>query len=274
VARADLGLACDPPPELRIALLGVRCHASQLLGRISIPDAEELLRTAPHGSVPWAHGMLAYHLGALAAGRIPDFLASLERLPEITPAPDAAAWMSLVFLTAVFTLDTLGRVPQGTALEEPFLALASQREDQEPLARFWWNVAVGMRAAYAHDDPWNGLVHSDAIQPIFDAIGSDFVILYMQLLRGRNQWHLGALAPAMQVLQGIPAADTALGQLGSLRGFFLFWVHADLGALDEARALATQLCEFCRARQDRRGEGRGRWAHAEVLRRMGDLEAA
>src|SRR4051812_42370979 len=141
VARADLGLACDPPPELRIALLGVRCHASQLLGRLSIADGEELLRTAPSGSVPWAHGMIAYHLGTLAAGRIPDFLASLERLPEVTPAADAAGWMSLVFLTAVFTLDTLGRVPQGTALEAPFLALAGQGEEPQLLARFWWNVA-------------------------------------------------------------------------------------------------------------------------------------
>jgi hypothetical protein len=274
VARADLGLACDPPPELRIALLGVRCHASQLLGRNSIADGEELLRTAPSGSIPWAHGMIAYHLGTLAAGRIPDFLASLVQLPEVTCAADAAGWMSLVFLTAVFTLDTLGRVPQGTALEEPFLALASQGEDQALLARFWWNVAVGMRAAYAHDDPWNGLVHSDAIQPISDAIGSDFMVLYMQLLRGRNQWYLGALAPAVQVLEGIPAADTALAQLGPLRSFSLSWLHADLGALDEARTLATQLSESCRAHQDRRGEGRGRWAHAEVLRRMGDLEAA
>jgi hypothetical protein len=274
VARADLGLACDPPPELRIALLGVRCHASQLLGRLAIADGEELLRTAPSGSVPWAHGMIAYHLGTLATGRIPDFLASLVRLPEVTPAADAAGWMSLVFLTAVFTLDTLGRVPQGTALEAPFLALAGQGEEPQLLARFWWNVAVGMRAAYAHDDPWTGLVHSDAIQPISDAMGSDFMVHYMQLLRGRNQWHLGALAPAVQVLEGIPAADTALAQLGPLRGFFLSWLHADRGALDEARALAIELCESSRAHRDRRGEGRGRWAHAEVLRRTGALDAA
>jgi hypothetical protein len=131
-----------------------------------------------------------------------------------------------------------------------------------------------MRAAYAHDDPWSGLVHSDAIQPIFDAIGSDVVFLNMQLVRGRNQWYLGALAPAVQVLEGISAADTALGQLGPQRRFFLSWLYADRGVLDEACALATQLSESSHARRDRRGEGRGRWTLAEVLRRMGDLAAA
>ena len=54
IARANLGLACDPPPELRFALLGIRCNASHRLGRVSIADAEELVRSAPPGSVPWA----------------------------------------------------------------------------------------------------------------------------------------------------------------------------------------------------------------------------
>src|SRR6185369_14164837 len=82
VARANLGLACDPPHELRIALLGIRCNASHRLGRISIADAEELLRTAPRGSIPWAQGMVAYHPAAMMAGRIEQLLASFALLPE------------------------------------------------------------------------------------------------------------------------------------------------------------------------------------------------
>ncbi len=274
ITRANLGLGCDPPSELRIALLGVRCNASHRLQRTSITDAEELLRSAPQGSIPWAQGVVAYHMVTLMTGRVEELMASIARLPEVTPAPDAAGWMSLVFLTGVFMLDSLGRVAQAAALEVPFLALARQSGEQEPLVRFWWNVSVGLRAAYAHDDPWNGLVHSDAIQVISDVIGGDVIVLNMQLLRGMNQWYLGALAPAVQLLEGIPAADTTLGQISSLRRFFLSWLHADRGALDEARALATQLGESGRAQHDRLGEGRGRWALAEVLRRMGDLEGA
>jgi tetratricopeptide (TPR) repeat protein len=210
----------------------------------------------------------------MMAGRNEDLEAALALLTEVTPAPEAAGWISLLFLSAVFMLDNLGRVPQATALEEPFLALASLRGDHEPLARFWWNVSVGLRAACSHDDPWNALVHSDAIQAIADLIGGDVIALNMQLLRGMNQWYLGALAPAVQLLEAIPAADTTLGQVSSLRRILLSWVYADRGALDEARALATQLRESSHARHDRLGEGRGCWVLAEVLRRIGDLEAA
>jgi tetratricopeptide (TPR) repeat protein len=274
VARANLGLACDPPPELRNALLGIRCNASHRLGRISLADAEELVRSAPRGSVPWAQGMIAYLPATMIAGRVDDLLASLALLPEVHPAPDGAGWMSLVIASAIFIFDTLGQLPKGTALEEPFVALARQRGEQEPLARFWWNVAFGMRAGHAHDDPWNGLLHSDAILPISDLMGGDVIYLQMQLQRGLNQWYLGALALAVQTLEAIPAADTTMGQNNSLRRLCLSWLHADRGSLDEARALATELSESSHAHGDPLGEGRGRWALAEVLRRLGDLEAA
>jgi len=274
LARTDLGLACDPPPELRIALLGIRCQASQRLPRIAIVEAEELMRTAPRGSIPWVQGMAAYHVGTLMTGRIEDLLASVALLPGVSAAPEAAGSMSLLFLIGVIMLDMIGRVEQGTALEEPFLALVRDRGDHELLVRFWWNFAVGMRASYAHDDPWNALVHSNAIQPIFDEIGGEMIQLDMQLTRGMNQWYLGALASAVQVLEGIPAADTAMGLANSQRRFLLSWLHADRGALDQARALATELAETSRAQRDRMGQARGQWVLAEVLRRTGDLEAA
>jgi hypothetical protein len=182
--------------------------------------------------------------------------------------------VSLVFLAGVFIFDNLGQFSRATALEEPFLALARERGDQEPLARFWWNISVAQRAPYAHDDPWNALVHSNAIQPIFDLIGGDLIFLYMQLMRGMNEWYLGALAPAAHLLEATPGTDTSLGEQSSLRRFCLSWLYADRGTLDQARNLAIQLSESSRAHHDRLGECRSRWVLAEVLRRMGDLEAA
>jgi tetratricopeptide (TPR) repeat protein len=218
--------------------------------------------------------MVAYHLDMMMAGRNEDLQASLAQIPEVTPAPGAAGWISLLFLTGVFMLDGLGRVPQATVLEGLFQALVRHRGDQEPLARFWWNVSVGLRASHAHDDPWTGLVHSDAIRAIADVIGGDVIALNLQLLRGINCWYLGSLASAVQCLEGVPAADTTLGQASSLRRFSLSWLYADRGALDEARALAAELGEAGRAHRDPLGECRGRWVLAEVLRRMGDLDAA
>jgi hypothetical protein len=277
MARAALGLGCAPPQELRFALLGMRCQVSiqsmQLISAM-MADIEDLMRSAPRGSIPWTQAVNVYLEGTLLAGRIPDLLAAIGLLREVEPAPEAVGRMTLAFLTGVCILDVLGRVTEGTALEERFLAVLSSTGDRALLARFWWNVLIGMRAAYAYEDPWNGLGHSDAIQAIFDVIGGEQVFLNMQLFRGMNLWYLGAFARAEQTLGAIAAADVSLGVASSLRRLHLAWLLADRGALEEARVLATQLSEYGHAHQFRLEEGRGRWVLAEVLRRMGDLEAA
>jgi hypothetical protein len=100
---------------------------------------------------------------------------------------------------------------------------------------------------------------------------------------GRD-WELGALAgildecieePAARVaLVSIPAADITLGELSPLRRISLSWLCADRGALDQARALAIEVRDACRAHHDRLGEARGTWALAEALRRSGDADGA
>jgi eukaryotic-like serine/threonine-protein kinase len=277
VVRAGLGLGCAPPPDLRLALLGMRCeaatYASQLLGAVQ-PDAEEVLRAAPPGSLPWAQAALAYLEGTLVTGRIGDFMAAAEALREVAPAPEAMSRMALTYVGAACLLDVMGHVAAGSAMAERFRAAIHATGDREPLARFWWNVLVGMRAAYASEDPWDGYRHGDAIRAIFDEIGGERVLLNMQLFRGMNLWFLGALEPAARALEGIEAADASLGVVSSLRRFCLAWLLADRGALGEARALAAELAEHGRAQALPLEERRGRWVLAEVLRRMGDLEGA
>jgi hypothetical protein len=277
MARAALGLGCAPSPELRLALLGMRCEAAnQSLPLVSatLAEAEELKRTAPRGSVPWLKGIVIYSVGALLAGRIDDLLASLALLRDTAPFPDAARWMAHALLAGVFMNDTLGRVLEASALEEQFGAIARSNFDRKPSARFWWNLGVGMRAAYANDDPWTGLLHSDAMQAIFEEIGGELYYLNAQLYRGMNLWYLGASSAAEQTLERIAVADLALGVVGSARRFCLSWLRADRNALEDARALAGQLAEFGHAHRLPQDEARGRWVLAEVLRRMGDLEAA
>jgi len=239
IVRTDLGLGCAPSREQRLALLGIRCEVARRLQRVAIDEAEELIHAAPRGSVPWARGMLSYHLRALIERRVDDLGKSLALLQEVTPAPGAAAAMSLIFLTRVFILDTLGQLSQSTALEEPFRALIHARAEQEPLVSVWWHVALGLRSSHAYDDPWNGLRHGDAIRPVFETIGGQLTFVNMQLVRGLNQWYLGALASAAQTLEGIPAADTVIGMASSLRRFSLSWLYADCGALDQASARGT-----------------------------------
>ena len=232
------------------------------------------MRSAPPGSVPWAKAINVYIEGMMVAGRIGDLVATIAQLGEVTPAPGAAGRMALAFLSGTTVLDGLGRVPEGTAAEARFFAVIRPTENRDPLARFWWNLTIAVRASYAHDDPWRALEHSDGIQPIFDLIGGELLFLNMQLFRGMNLWYLGAFAAAERALGGIPSADTSLGLASSMRRFALCWVLADRGALGEARALATQLSEYGHAHQFPLEEGRGRWVLAEVLRRTGELEAA
>jgi eukaryotic-like serine/threonine-protein kinase len=277
IARASLGLGCAPPQELRLALLGMRCDASGQglhLSNAVMPDADELMRSTPPGSVPWAKAINVYIEGMMVAGRIGELVTTIAQLGEITPAPEAVGRMALAFLSGISVLDGLGKVPEGTTAEARFFAVIRPTEGRDLLARFWWNLAIAMRSSYAHDDPWTALQHSEAIQVIYDVIGGELFFLSMRLFVGLNRWYLGALETADQALGAIPSVDTSLGLASSLRRFGLAWVLADRGALDEARALATQLSEYGREQKFPLEEGRGRWALAEVLRRMGEFEAA
>ncbi|HSJ99831.1 MAG TPA: AAA family ATPase [Kofleriaceae bacterium] len=276
VARADLGLACAPPEELRLRLLGIRCMASGVghLLEAAFATAEELLPIAPRGSVPWVQALRAYIEGTLKAGRIGDLLAAIGLLREVDPDPDAVGLTAFTLTISTYALDLLGRVAEGTSLEDRFSAIVRASGDRAPLARLWWNITLGIRASYAHEDPWRALQHSEASRQIFDEIGGEVFFLVLQLWRGVNLWYLGSPARARQFLEEGAAGDEAMGLASSLRRFTLSWLLADAGALDEARALATGLTEFGRAQQDVIHESRGRWVLAEVLRRAGDLGGA
>jgi tetratricopeptide (TPR) repeat protein len=277
MARTKLGLDYAPPQKLRHRLLGMRCEASTQglhLAKLTETNAAELIREAPRGSVPWAQAVGPYNYGKLIAGKTDDLLASIAVLQQVDLPPGKVGRMNLVLVNGIWSLDALGHVVEATVLEKRFLAAVQSTGDREPMTVFWWNVIEGTRAAYAHEDPWKALVHSDAIQPIFDATSDERMFLNMQLFRGLNLWHLGAFAAAEQKLEEIVTADWALGIVGSLRRFALSWLRADRGALDEAHVLATQLSEYGQAHDAPLDEGRGRWVLAEVLRRMRDLEGA
>jgi hypothetical protein len=274
MARAALGLACAPPLELRIALLGVRCEAGQDVHQIPMDEGEEVLRLAPRGSVTWAQALFAYNIGLTLAGRFEERLASLARLHDLTPAPGAAGWVAMNFSSGTYFLDLVGRIAEGTALEASFEEFIRTHADQEPLAWMWWNAGRSLRWAHAHDDPWAGLQHSSALEPIYDAIGGELTLVFARILCAKNQWYLGARAPAVQALESVPVADTCAGIMGTLRRFVLAWLYADRGELAPARAVAAELIESGRAHKNRQEKARGRWVLAEALRRDGDLAGA
>ncbi|HSK03420.1 MAG TPA: protein kinase [Kofleriaceae bacterium] len=277
MARTRLGLACEPSEALRRALLGMRCEAAtygwHLLGEV-MPDAAELVRSTPPGSLPWAQAVLSYLAGSMAAGRMQDLWTTIESLRAVTPVPEAMPRMALAYVGAITILDNLGRIADAAALVDKFASLLGPADARGPRHRFWWSLIGGMRSAYADEDPWRGYQHSVAMRASHQALGGERMLLSLHLLGGLNLWFLGAGAEAERLLVAIPAADEAMGPTSSLRRFALAWLLADRGALEEARAVATQLAEHGHAHRLPLEEARGRWALAEVLRRLGDLEGA
>jgi hypothetical protein len=277
MARADLGLACAPPAELRLALLGMRCetaaNALHMVGDV-MADAEELLRTAPRGSLPWAQAMLAYLSGTLVTGRIGDFLAAVEPLRDVEPAPEAVDQIAIAFLIAGLTLDNIGQIPAANALEDQFSAIVDRAGPHALLPRFWWNVLLAERAFHLREAPWRIFQHAGTLEAIAEVTGGELHGVSWRLLRGLCSWCLGAVAEAERLLGEIAAADATMGLASSLRRFALAWLHADRGDLDTARTLATELRDHARAHRNPLEESRGCWALGEVLRRTGDLGGA
>ncbi|HWO26593.1 MAG TPA: protein kinase, partial [Kofleriaceae bacterium] len=280
LTRVALGLGCEPPPEVRFALLGLRCEVFiqdlQHLG-VVMAAAEELIRDAPRGSTPWAQALAAFYQGAAITGRIPELLAAVELLRGVEPAHEAAGRVAFACVIAIGVLDLVGLVAASIELEALFFTTVHPTRGGDPLARYWWNTTLAHRCSHAHDDPWAALQRAEENLAIFDVIGGERTFLVAHLFRGTNLAYLGAFEPAARALESVAPGDATLGLATSQRKLTLAWLRADLGtpgALDAAREIAQSLRDQGRAHQVAIEEGRGRWVLAEVLRRMGDLDEA
>ncbi|HWO24621.1 MAG TPA: AAA family ATPase, partial [Kofleriaceae bacterium] len=280
LARVALGLRCEPPPEVRFALLGMHCEVFALELQnldVGMAIAEELIRAAPRGSSPWAQGLGAFYQGAAVTGRIPELLAAVELLRDVQPAPGAVGRVAFACVLAIGILDFVGRVAEATELEALFFTTVRPTRDGDPLARFWWNHSLTSRSPLAHDDPWIALQHADENQAILKVIGGERPALVTHLYRSVSLTYLGAFESAAHALEQNAASDATLSLAGSQRRFTLAWLRADIGtrdALDEAREIARSLRDHGIAHRIGIEEGRGRWVLAEVLRRRGDLDEA
>jgi eukaryotic-like serine/threonine-protein kinase len=272
-ARIALGLRCEPPPEIRFALLGIHCDVFvqdlQLHDSV-LAAADELLRATPRGSIPWAQALVAFCQGAAMTGRIPELLTAVELLRDVRPAPEAVGRVAFACGFALFISDTIGRVAAATELEALFFMVVRPTRDGDPVARYWWNLVLAFRGAHAHDDPWLALQCGEENLALLEVIGGERNFLGTHLYQGMNLAYLGAFEPAVHALERVVAGDASVGLAGSQRRFTLAWVRANMGALDAARELARSLRDQGRTHQVAIEEGRGRWALAEVLRRTGE----
>jgi len=279
-ARAHLGLACEVSAEIRASLLGLLCEVSFYDPRkVSAAKsfAEEAMRLAKPGSIPWARGASAKMLGALHGGQIDVLVETLQSFREVEPAPDAVNALVLAANTGVFVLDVLGRIEESNEvmdLIERLCEVIGPVREQQSLAAAFWRVDRAVRDSYALEDPWGALEHSRAALRLCEALNHMVLLTFARGAHGMNLWYLGALAEAEQVLGEATPKDDELGTIAAMWLFSLAWLRLDRGALGEGRRTAERLLQFTQSRHLLMDECKGHWALAEVLRREGDLEGA
>jgi tetratricopeptide (TPR) repeat protein len=211
-------------------------------------------------------------VGAVHLGKHEEFMATLERVKEVEPSPDAIFPITLALINGILVLDAWGQLNDAEAIFQRCHAIVDPISAREPIAAGLLGAIHALRDAYAHEDPWAGLQQARVAKALLKEANHQRGAAISQAYVGMNLWFLGALAQAKRELVSVASADDEIGVV--VRSHSLIGVLSDQGALEEAHELSDQLVKSAAARRHRMDEGRGRWALGEVLRREGHLAAA
>ncbi|WP_235880216.1 serine/threonine-protein kinase [Polyangium aurulentum] len=276
-ARARQGLACEVTPELRARLLGVLCESTMWHTESAhdvLAEAEEVLGLAEAGSAPWLQGACAKLMGSLYAGDMVGFSTTISAIEEVEPDPEAAGTWVLCLIAATYVPDHIGWVRRSDALLARRIALAEILGTREPTVPAWAHILLGVRDAYAKEDPWSALQHAQAADELSRACAQSRLSAIARVLVGMSQWYLGATRQAEETFATVTLRDEEVGYGSSVRPFVRALLLAEGNAIDEAQQVALELVERGRARKLPLEEGRGKWALAEALRRGEDHAGA
>jgi tetratricopeptide (TPR) repeat protein len=235
--------------------------------------ADQALRIAPRGSVPWWRALLAETFGALHPGtRVSlDDLVELMMATDPPVAAEAVHTWCVSSLTAVSYLLFTGRVERAHALVRSFCTAAEPSAGRNPYVQGFVYLIQGWYELASGEDVWAGFERLNAARGMFQVFDHITVINQLQVYIGAASWLLGMYAQAEHDLRNVDDPH----QVSYARtAFYLACVLAERGVLDQASDVATRLLESGVARHDALREGRGRAALAEVRLREGRLEDA
>jgi tetratricopeptide (TPR) repeat protein len=277
-AHAERGLACAVPDDVRASLLAILCdvHAWKSDVEKAAAYADETLRLAAPGSVPWATATWAKLHHHMHHQQIDEITETMRFVRQLEPAPHEVGTVAWMLGTGEFMLHLIGL---SDAPGESFAWIRAHLDPvaaTSPLARGLLLLCGGFREPLVNEDPWAGLLAFEAARASYEEANYRRLVSLTQVFAGMSCSVLGALERAEKELSGTLGED--LGLSTALRDFFLTHVLADRGALDEASASATRMIESGRAAptpfEGRVLEGRGRWALADILLCRGHLDAA
>ncbi|MCK6591162.1 MAG: serine/threonine-protein kinase PknK, partial [Polyangiaceae bacterium] len=276
-ARVRRGLQCGATGDVRVELLGVLCESTFWRNTPSeaiLPYIEEVLRTAPPGSAPWARAILARFASALQRQEMREVTATLNDLLEVEPTPEALRIIIFAEIFGVYALDLKGEVRRASAIMDRLHALFDPAAEREPIANAHFLGIHAVRDSYAKEDPWSALKACEESHRLYKSAHYVRFTVNVQYLRGSLVWALGASEEAEREVKTEILPDEEGAMISFLRPFVLAHVLAERGAFDEGVAAAERLIETGRTLRLPLNEGRGRWALSEVYRRKGDFDAA
>jgi tetratricopeptide (TPR) repeat protein len=274
--HAQRGIACGAAEDVRLALLGSLCviYGWRNEPGSAIRYAKELLGVAVPGSALWARAATILFLPAPTPLSSGDLMATLQQLHDFEPPPEAVGSFDSLLGAAILFLDLTGHIDLTEALLLRKDLLVQSVSEGKLTVRGSFNITHSLRAALVKEDPWSGLECARAAKASLDAANHRRAEALAQLLHGMHAWYLGAFAEAERELRRITIVGDNIAAVSSYRLFCLSGVLIDRGSPAEARLVAERLIEDERAEGPSAHRAHGRWALANALLRLGDLDAA
>jgi hypothetical protein len=279
IAHAKRGLSCGVSGELRIALLSIACDAHtwrKTKGGVR-PYADELMRLARPGSMPWVVAGRAQLVAVMRSGPLDEYLATVRSMLAITPSPDLVGSVAFGLATAAVCLDIVDHFDLADTVIQRLHTIVEPVAAHDPFAFGLLNLVHGHREVLVEEDPWTGLHWTETALASVIKTGNQQIFVIAKIVLAMNLWLLGALEKAERELRDtMIVGDRALGTYGSSRHFFLVGTLLDRGATEEAWREVQRTSRDYEGNEDILPGDKGRrcWAAAELLRRQGDLAAA
>jgi tetratricopeptide (TPR) repeat protein len=273
---AERGLAFGVGEPARSALLGLICqaHAWRAEFQAALPHAEEVVRAAPAGSVPWVRGIMIKLRALMTRGETEEFVALAEFVLSVEPAPEMTKLLTWVLGAFCIVVDIAGRFDVAVRIGERMDALAARFGEHHLDVPAWVSASRAQRLGLVAEHPWAALEQTGVAEDLCRRTNDRRFLLLLQSLRGMNLWFLGALDEAERKLRPVADMHPEFGIISAYPLFCLSGVLAERGALDEACSAAARLVDSARARGIALDEGRGRWALGSALLGAGRLEEA
>jgi tetratricopeptide (TPR) repeat protein len=207
-------------------------------------------------------------------GKSDEFADALHELMVADIQPDAIDSATLAIATACLLLDYSGKVREGDAVFARLKALLRDAADRVPSAAALFDALGALRAVFAEEDPWIGILRAQRGLAQSTAIGHRRYLFGNQIFMAMNKGFLGAHDEALRLFSELALPDEESGLVSAIRPFSMAWMLVEHGAFAEARGFAAELVAAGRSRGLPLDEARGHWVLGEVLRRAGELDAA